>query len=84
MDQSQKKDRNSTNYKRSFNTKNYERLYPWAKKGRKEFYIRAAKQTGMESLNEFIIASIEEKMQRETPEIYADMIERTEGQKTEK
>ena len=48
-------------YMRGFNAENYERLYPWAKKGRKAFYNMAAKQAGV-SLNEFIITAIEEKM----------------------
>ena len=34
----------------------------------------AAKQAGA-SLNEFIIAAIEEKMERDSPEIYAQMQE---------
>lgn len=83
MGRPKKEDSNPTNYKRGFNAENYERLYPWARKGRKEFYNRAAKQAGAESLNEFIIAAIEEKMQRETPEIYAEMMEQAEGKKPE-
>ena len=66
--------RNPTDYKRGFNAENYERLYPWAKKGRKAFYNMAAKQAGV-SLNEFIITAIEEKMKSETPEIYNEMIQ---------
>ena len=64
--------RNPTDYKRGFNAENYERLYPWAKKGRKAFYNMAAKQARL-SLNEFIITAIEEKMKRETPEIHNEM-----------
>ena len=66
--------RNPTDYKRGFNAENYERLYPWAKKGRKAFYNMAAKQAGV-SLNEFIITAIEEKMKSETPEIYNNMMQ---------
>ena len=69
--------RNPTDYKRGFNAENYERLYPWAKKGRKAFYNMAAKQAGL-SLNEFIITAIEEKMKNETPEIYNNMMEQQE------
>ncbi len=69
--------RNPTDYKRGFNAENYERLYPWAKKGRKAFYNMAAKQAGV-SLNEFIITAIEEKMKNETPEIYNEMMQQQE------
>ena len=64
-------------YMRGFNAENYERLYPWAKKGRKAFYNMAAKQAGV-SLNEFIITAIEEKMKSETPEIYNEMMQQQE------
>ena len=40
------------------------------------FYTMAAKQAGA-SLNEFIIAAIEEKIERDSPEIYAQMQEET-------
>ena len=75
-------DSNPTDYKRGFNAENYERLYPWARRGRKAFYTMAAKQAGA-SLNEFIIAAIEEKMERDSPEIFAQMQEQEE-QDTEK
>ncbi len=72
MGRPKKTDKNPTDYKRGFNAENYERLYPWAKRGRKAFYSMAAKQAGV-SLNEFIITAIEEKMKRETPDIYNKM-----------
>ena len=74
MGRPKKPDSNPTDYKRGFNAENYERLYPWAKKGRKAFYNMAAKQAGV-SLNEFIITAIEEKMKSETPEIYNNMMQ---------
>lgn len=73
MGRPKKEDSNPTDYKRGFNAKNYDRLYPWTKKGKKNFYEKAANATGAESLNEFIIKAIEEKMKNETPDIYAEM-----------
>lgn len=84
MGRPKKEDSNPTNYKRGFNAENYERLYSWARKGRKAYYNKAAKQAGAESLNEFIIAAIEEKMQRDTPEIYAEMGEQVKEKELEK
>lgn len=49
---------------RKFNEKAYDRLYPYAKKGRKAVYEAAAEKAGM-TLNEFIIESIEEKIERQ-------------------
>lgn len=43
----------ATDYKRDFNEKNYERLYPFVKKGKKERYQKAAEAAGF-SLNEFM------------------------------
>ena len=77
MGRPKKTDSNPTDYKRGFNAENYERLYPWARRGRKAFYTMAAKQAGA-SLNEFISAAIEEKMERDSPEIYAQMQEQEE------
>ena len=42
----------------------------------KAFYTMAAKQAGL-SLNEFIIAAIEEKMERDSPDTYKQMQEET-------
>ena len=43
----------ATDYKRKFNSENYDRLYPSVKKGKKEHYLKAAKEAGY-SLNEFM------------------------------
>ena len=74
MGRPKKTDSNPTDYKRGFNAENYERLYPWARRGRKAFYTMAAKQAGA-SLNEFIIAAIEEKMERESLPVRGAWIE---------
>ena len=42
MGRPKKPDSNPTDYKRGFNAENYERLYPWARRGRKAFYTMAA------------------------------------------
>ena len=76
MGRPKKPDSNPTDYKRGFNAENYERLYPWARRGRKAFYTMAAKQAGL-SLNEFIIAVIEETMERDRPDTYKQMQEET-------
>ena len=49
---------NTTDYKRAFNEENYERLYPFVKKGRKEIYKQAAAAAGY-SLNEFMIKAMD-------------------------
>lgn len=43
----------ATDYKRDFNEKNYDRLSPYVKKGKKERYQKAAETAGF-SLNEFM------------------------------
>lgn len=43
----------ATDYKRKFNSENYDRLYPSVKKGKKEVYLKAAQAAGC-SLNEFM------------------------------
>jgi uncharacterized protein (DUF1778 family) len=48
---------------RKFNEKAYDRLYTYVKKGQKEIYEDAAKKAGM-TLNEFICAAIDEKIER--------------------
>lgn len=76
MGRPKKENSNPTDYKRGFNAQNYDRLYPWTKKGKKEFYIKSAQAAGAESLNEFIISAVEEKIKKDTPEIFMEM-ERT-------
>lgn len=44
---------NPTDYKRAFNEKNYDRLSPYVKKGKKDRYKQAAASAG-QSLNEFM------------------------------
>jgi hypothetical protein len=53
----------ATRAKNKYNAANYDRLYPYVPKGRKAVYEAAAKKAGM-SLNEFIIAALEEKVDR--------------------
>jgi len=55
----------ATRAKQKYNAANYERLYPYVPKGRKAVYEAAAKASGAGSLNEFIVAAIEEKIERE-------------------
>lgn len=43
----------ATDYKRAFNEKNYDRLSPYVKRGKKERYKAAASAAGF-SLNEFM------------------------------
>lgn len=43
----------ATDAKRKYNEKNYDRIYPMVKKGKKEIYLAAAQAAGM-SLNEWI------------------------------
>ena len=43
----------ATDYKRDFNEKNYDRLSPYVKRGKKDRYKEAAKAAGY-SLNEFM------------------------------
>ena len=46
------------------NSKNYDRLYPFVKKGGKEEIKRAA-AAAEENLNEYIVSSIYQRMERE-------------------
>ena len=55
-----KKGTSATRAKNKYNTQNYDRLYPYVKKGRKAVYEEAAQKAGM-TLNEFMIIAIEEK-----------------------
>ena len=52
-----------TDYKRQFNEQKYDRLYPYVPKGRKA-EIQAAADTAGETLNEFIVEAIDERMER--------------------
>ncbi len=54
----------ATKAKNKYNDANYDRLYPYVKKGKKAEYEAAAKTAGYDSLNEFIIDAIEEKISR--------------------
>lgn len=53
----------STDYKRQFNAQKYDRLYPYVPKGRKAEIQAAADAVG-ETLNEFIVKAIDERMER--------------------
>ncbi|MGI6027916.1 MAG: hypothetical protein ACOX81_00720 [Candidatus Heteroscillospira sp.] len=44
----------ATKAKNKYNAANYDRLYPYVKKGKKERYQQAAKAGGYESLNDFL------------------------------
>lgn len=44
----------ATRAKNKYNSANYDRLYPYVRKGKKEKYMAAAKAGGFESLNEFV------------------------------
>lgn len=48
-----KKYASNTRAKNKWNTENYDRLYPYVKKGKKEIYLAAAQAAGM-SLNEWM------------------------------
>ena len=50
-------------WSRAYNEKNYDRLYPFVPKGRKA-EIQAVAETQGETLNEFIVKAIEERMKR--------------------
>ena len=41
----------ATDAKRKYNSKNYDRIYPYVKKGKKSVYQRAAKASGFDSIN---------------------------------
>lgn len=54
----------ATKAKQKYNAANYDRLYPYVPKGRKEVYEEAAQAAGM-SLNEYITAALDEKVERD-------------------
>ena len=48
----------ATDYKRAFNEKNYDRLSPYVKRGKKDRYKAAATAAGY-SLNEFMVMAMD-------------------------
>ncbi|MDF2537401.1 MAG: hypothetical protein K0S76_422 [Herbinix sp.] len=54
----------ATKAKNKYNLNNYDRLYPYVEKGKKQYYELEAKRQGYESFNQFIIDAIEEKIKR--------------------
>ena len=44
----------ATDAKRKYNSKNYDRIYPYVKKGKKSVYQRAAKASGFDSINDLM------------------------------
>lgn len=51
---SEKKGTAATRAKNKYNAENYDRLYPYVKKGKKELYLKAVTAGGFDSLNDFI------------------------------
>lgn len=60
----ERKGTSATKAKNKYNTANYDRLYPYVKKGRKAVYEEAAKKAGV-SLNDYIVTALEEKLVRD-------------------
>ena len=60
----ERKGTSATKAKNKYNTANYDRLYPYVKKGRKAVYEEAAKKAGV-SLNDYIVIALEEKLVRD-------------------
>ena len=54
----------ATKAKNTFNGKNYERLYPFVKMGEKVKIERAASAAG-QSLNDYIVTAVYQRMERE-------------------
>lgn len=52
----------STRAKNKYNKENYDRLYISVKKGEKDLYLNIAKIAGYQSLNEFVISAIQDKI----------------------
>ena len=48
----------ATDAKRKYNSKNYDRIYPYVKKGKKSVYQRAAKASGFDSINDMIESAV--------------------------
>lgn len=59
----------ATRAKNKYNSANYDRLYPFVKKGKKERYIEAARVGGYNSLNDFL----EQALDRQAAEILGDL-----------
>lgn len=51
-----------TRAKNKYNKENYDRLYICVKKGEKDTYTDIAKNAGYHSLNEFVLAAIQDKI----------------------
>lgn len=70
------KQKSSTKAKNIFNNKNYDRLYPFVPKGQKEkIAAAAAAAEPPESLNDYIIKAVYERMKKEGFEIEAEPTE---------
>lgn len=54
----------ATKAKNNFNSKNYDRLYPFVKAGNKEKIERAAGAAG-QSLNDYVVTAVYQRMERE-------------------
>ncbi len=54
----------ATKAKNTFNGKNYDRLYPFVKKGEKAKIERAATAAG-QSLNDYVVTAVYQRMERE-------------------
>ena len=54
----------ATAAKRNYNSKNYDRNYPYVKKGKKSVYQRAAKASGFDSINDMIESLMDERRRR--------------------
>lgn len=70
----EKKQKASTRAKRKWNDENYDRLYPFVKRGKKAIYQRAIDASDFESMNDFIESAADERAAAIlglTPEQYA-------------
>ena len=63
-----KKQSAATRAKNNYNSQNYERLYPFVKAGNKAKIEKAAKAAG-QSLNDYIISAVYQRMKKEGHEI---------------
>lgn len=54
----------ATRAKNNFNSKAYDRLYPFVKAGNKEKIERAASAAG-QSLNDYVVTAVYQRMERE-------------------
>lgn len=54
----------ATKAKNNFNSKNYDRLYPFVKAGNKAKIERAASAAG-QSLNDYVVTAVYQRMERE-------------------